>query len=155
MRSFPQTFILLSTLLFSSFTQADVNSNVGPWVKNTLSETLSVNYMEEKDSLDKVNENYTLNAWGAIVSFLGGYMDVIRARQLTIHPVFVGDPVVVTSGYSSGIRFWRINQQVLLPEIKAQLFFSLIVLLRSPDSEEPYVIQSLDIIKKPYELPNN
>ena len=105
MKSLPQTFILLSTLLFSSFTHADANSNVGPWVKHILTETLSVNYMEEKDSVDKVNENYTFNAWEAIVSFLGGYMDVIRAKQLTIHPVFVGDPVIVKSGYSSGIRF--------------------------------------------------
>ncbi|BCA94062.1 hypothetical protein TUM19329_04230 [Legionella antarctica] len=142
--------ISITLLVYSSFSHANPNPDVGEWVKQTLSDTLSIYFEQKQDNLAPIRNNYSYDSWNALLGFLSNYIDTSRKQQLIVHPYLKDEPIVVGQGLSSGIHFWRVNQAVVLPELKIELFFSIIVLLRSADSEEPYVIQSMDIIKSDY-----
>lgn len=139
---------LITTLLFfSSFVYADEKATVGQWVQQTLLDTLSVNYTQQPEDFDQIRANYSFDAWNGIVSFLGGYMDVIHTKQMTLHPAPDGDAKIISSGTYSGIQFWRINQNITLPELNIELSFSVLVLARNSSTGPSYIIQSLDMQK--------
>ncbi|MCL9683250.1 hypothetical protein [Legionella maioricensis] len=142
--------VVVTLLFFSSVLHANPTPDVGEWVKQTLSDTFLISFEEKQDNLVPIRNNYTYDSWSALVGFLGDYMETTRNQKLVVHPLFKEDPIVVGQGISSGIQFWRVNQTVVLPEFKVELFFSILVLLRSANSEDPYVIQSMDIIKRDY-----
>lgn len=143
----PISLFISALFFFSSFAHADEQVTVNQWAQQTLLNTLSVNYTDQADDFAQIRTNYTLDAWSGIVNFLGGYMDVIRARQLTLHPVPSGDAQLIKSGTVSGINYWRINQNITIPELGVELFFSVLILARDPASGSPYIIQSVDIQK--------
>ena len=142
------SLVFFNLLLFSLLSHAEDNTEVKAWVKRVLTETLSVSYNTQKSDFTEISKNYTFNAWNAMTDFLGGYMKNIRAKQLTVNPVFDGDPRVVKSGIYSGIHYWRVNQNVSFQEFNLYLSFSLIVLARDPSTGASYIIQSMDISKK-------
>ena len=142
--------VLVTLLLFSSFIHANPTPDVGEWVKQTLSDTLSISFEQKQDNLVPIRNNYSYDSWNALIGFLSDYINIIHSQQLTVHLFFKENPIIINHGMSSGINFWRVNETVVLPELKVELFFSFIVLLKEPDSGEPYVIQSMNIIKKDY-----
>ena len=142
--------ILVTLLLFSSFTHADPNPDVGRWVRQTLSDTLSINFEQKQDDLMSIRNNYSYDAWNALTGFLSNYINITHSQQLTVRPFFKGNPTIVKQGMSSGIHFWRVNDTVVLPELKVELSFSFIVLLKDINDGSPYVIQSMNIIKRDY-----
>ncbi|WP_155823704.1 DotI/IcmL/TraM family protein [Legionella shakespearei] len=145
----PICFFISALFFFPSFAHADEQVTVNQWTQQTLLDTLSVNYTEQADDFAQIRANYTFDAWNGIVNFLGGYMNVIRAKQLTLHPVPAGDAQIIKSGTVSGINYWRINQNITIPELGIELFFSVLILARDPSTGSPYIIQSMDIRKSP------
>lgn len=121
---------------------------VTAWTKKILMNTLTVDYTYKNKAPGETPEGFTVNAWSAIREFLGGYIQVIRDRKLSIHPVFLVEPQVVDSGVVTGIHFWRVNSKVSLPELNIQVVFSLITIATAPSSNTPYVIQSISMIKE-------
>ncbi|CAM3004320.1 Macrophage killing protein with similarity to conjugation protein [Legionella steigerwaltii] len=150
MKSFLGTgFLIISLLTYSNFLNADTNSQLISWVQETLTDTLSVNYTENLTDTDPVISHYSYNAWQGMVQFLGGYMDVIKEKKLTIHPVLDRNPTITQTGYSSGVPYWRVNQNVNLPELRLNVSFSLMITVPSSGSA-PYIIQNLDMQKSTY-----
>lgn len=151
MKSFARGFILLSALLLCSSLHSDQSStNVSDWLKKTLMHTFEITFAQQQGDLISLRSNYTNNAWNALTGFLGGYIDFVKQNKLTIHPFFGEYPQITETGTYSGIHYWRLNQQIVIPELKVQIGLSIVVLLRSLNSDDPYVIQSMDIIKQPY-----
>ena len=144
------TTLLFTLMTLSSFTHADSNSGVSEWVQQTLTKTLSVSYDSKLNNFPAVRHNYTHAAWNGMAQFLSDYVGAVRSQKLVLHPIFDGKPVIVKTGEHSGMRFWRINQNVTIPELRVALAFSLLILSRSADNKSPYIIQSMSVIKKEY-----
>lgn len=136
------------TLLCSSLIHAQHPISVTTWTQKTLMNALSVNYKygAEEEERDKVG--FMPVAWDALTTFLGGYMKTVQDKQLTIHPQFLIKPTIVDSGTASGIKFWRVNEEVLLPELNVKVAFSLIVIASTPSAAGGYLIQSMSMEKQ-------
>lgn len=134
--------VLLVFLVFPSLNYA-ANIDVSTWTQKVLLATLTIDYnVKLPDDLTEVRKNYSPAAWEGLQSFLGDKIEVIRQQKLSLHPVAVGQPMIVTSGVNSGIIFWRINQVISVPELNAVIEFSVIVSLA-----DPYLIQTVSMIK--------
>lgn len=137
--------LLLGVFLICSFSiHATNNAEVALWTQQTLLNTFSIDHNYQDSELPKYRTRFTQNSWNAISDFLGDYLQVIRDKKLTLHPVFLIKPTVVDNGDASGIRYWRVNEELLFPEIKMKVAFSLIVIA----TEHGYLIQSLDMVKE-------
>jgi hypothetical protein len=140
---------LLSILLLFATTIHAANSlKVSEWTQKTLTNTLSIDFNYDSSDAEQHSNGFTPFAWHALSGFLGGYLQKIRAQHLTIHPTFLIAPTIVDSGTASGITYWRINAEVLLAEINVKVAFSLIVIATNPSTNEPYLIQSISMIKQ-------
>jgi len=138
---------VLSAFLLLSTARAD-NSQITSWVQRVLITTLSVSYSDNFRAAPPIRTNYTDNAWAAITGFLGHYVDTVRAQQLTLHPVANGAAIVVDSGVFPndilpGLKFWQVNQQITIPELRLNISFSVVVTLNVTDNK--YRIQSLSM----------
>lgn len=118
------------------------------WTQELLLKTLTVDHNATNDNPNETREGFTFNAWNALRIFLGGYLPIIQKQQLVVHPTFLIEPQIVDSGEVSGIRFWRINTEIALPELNTKVAFSLIVLATTPSSPTPYIIQSISMEKE-------
>ncbi|WP_131783577.1 DotI/IcmL/TraM family protein [Legionella gresilensis] len=135
-------FILLLTLLpMLSF--AD-NANVLAWTKQTLLNTLSLNYKTMDNQLNSVKSHYTPEAWQNLNSFLGDKINTIRDNQLTLHPSAVNTKQFIAQQGFENVVFWRVNQGFNIPELKTTIYFSVVVI---PAKNPPYLIQSLNVTK--------
>lgn len=142
--------LLLGLLLLFSFTvhaEEVTDSEVADWAKNTLIYALSVDFNYQPTEAEKHSKGFTRNAWNAINIFLGGYMRTIHADKLSIHPQIIEGPTIVDSGTVSGIRFWRVNQVVLLPELNIRVAFSFVILATVPSTSGSFIVQSMDMVK--------
>ena len=149
MKSFLQKILFLSVLFAFSFTlYAQNNAEVCQWTKQTLLNTLSIDYTYQKGDDDQIRKSYTDNAWDAISGFLGGYVDTVKEQHLTTHPIFIQEPSVVASGVDSGIYYWRVNEEVLIPELHLIIAFSMLVIKTNSSTSGGYVIQSLNMVKR-------
>ena len=145
-----KTIIIVSILLLSPLVHADQNQDVEQWVKDTTVNTFSVDYTQHQSDFDEIRSHYTMNAWSAITGFLSGYLDTIQNNKITVHPIFNDEPKVVNTGYYSGIHYWRVNQILTLPQLRVIIAFSIIVIEKSPNQSQPYLIQSMDINTQKY-----
>lgn len=140
--------ILLASFWVSSFAQAQ-DDKVTAWVQNTLLATLSVSYEDNQPLFDKIKLNYTYDAWNSLKEFLGNYMTVIKNQKLTLHPALNGPATLIESGtvkdshFFSGIRFWKVNQSIHIPELKLGIDFSVLVIATSSGN---YLMASLDML---------
>jgi len=149
MRSLYHKVLFFSVfLMLSSVVQAADNPQVRQWTKNILLQTLSVDYRYKDKNNDKLSKGFTHNSWNAISDFLGGYMQTIRTQQLIINPEFIEEPTIVQSGIVSGIRYWRVNEILSLPELRITVAFSLVVIATTPSTHGSFVIQSMDMVKQ-------
>ncbi|MBL7480877.1 DotI/IcmL/TraM family protein [Legionella bononiensis] len=148
MKSFLQCNLLVIILCLNSpIIHAEQNYLLSQWVTKTLMDTLSISYDKPLNDYKDVKDNYSINAWSGMTSFLGGggNLDKIRSQKLTLHPVFEGEPVILGSGKISGMNYWVVNQIVLIPEFDTRLNFKLNILEQAAAQEDPYLIQSLKI----------
>ncbi|HHF7346498.1 TPA: DotI/IcmL family type IV secretion protein [Legionella feeleii] len=134
--------LLIGFLVFPPLNYA-ANIDVSTWTQKVLLATLTIDYnIKLPDDMAEVRKNYSPNAWEGLQAFLGDKIDLVRKEKLSLHPVPVGPPMIVTSGVNSGIIFWRINQVISVPELNAVIEFSVIVSLA-----DPYLIQTVSMIK--------
>ncbi len=134
-------------LIFSSITRAD-NNEVAAWAQQVLLATLSVDFSQTPQDSATVRTHYTKNAWDAAANFLGNYMQKVRAQKLTLHPVLNGPATLVASGAVNedvlpGIKYWRVNQQVVIPELNITVDFSLLIMMTSTANK--FLVQSIDM----------
>lgn len=121
---------------------------VTAWTKKILLNALSVDYKSIDEEPEEYKAGFTLNSWDALKIFLGGYAETIREKELSVHPLFLIEPKVVDSGDVAGMRFARVNTEILLPEINVKVAFSLIVIATKQPSSSPYIIQSISMVKE-------
>ncbi len=141
--------VLVIVLFISPFTlNAQTDDEVCQWVKQILTSTLSVDYNFQPSDEDEIRTNFTANAWNALTQFLGGYIKTIKTEQLTLHPTVIKEPFIAESGTVSGIRYWRVNEVISIPELNLMIAFSLIVEHTSGFKNNQFLIQSMDMVKK-------
>jgi hypothetical protein len=141
------TSLLLSfILLFPAINYAD-DSSVLAWTKQTLLNTLSIDYKTLKEDFDKSKANYTTSAWGALESFLGDKIPTIQNDQLTLHPTAPSLGTIVDAGTVDNVTYWRINQPISIPELNMNVNFSLVVI---KSTNPPYLIQSVNMTQVQY-----
>lgn len=121
---------------------------VTAWTKKILLNALSVDYKSIDEEPEEYKAGFTINSWDALKVFLGGYVETIRDKELSIHPLFLIEPQVVDSGVVSGMKFARVNTEILLPEINIKVAFSVIVIATKQPSSSPYIIQSISMVKE-------
>ena len=81
----------IALLAWSAPTIAD-DQDVAAWADSVLLSTLTVDYTESDESMNRLRPNYTATAWDALGSFLGEYLSRIRNEQLSVHPFADGAP---------------------------------------------------------------
>lgn len=140
--------LLCIILVFSSASQTLYSMSVTAWTKKTLIKTLSVDFKSQIDNTAQNPNEFTPNAWAGLSSFLGEYLETIRDQRLIIHPRFLIEPTIIDSGSVSGIRYWRVNEEVLLPEVKVKVAFSLVILATRIANKDSYIIQTVDMVKQ-------
>ncbi|MFJ1268885.1 hypothetical protein ACD661_09985 [Legionella lytica] len=121
---------------------------VTAWTKKILLNALSVDHKSIDEEPQEYKAGFTINSWDALKVFLGGYAETIREKELSVHPLFLIEPQVVDSGDVSGMRFSRVNTEILLPEINVKVAFSLLVIATTQPSSSPYIIQSISMVKE-------
>ncbi|WP_133128742.1 hypothetical protein [Legionella nagasakiensis] len=147
-RRLTMSLLLIVSLFISTNTYAANDNKIIQWTQNTLLSTLSVSYQENKQHDEFVQSNYTYNARQALHEFLGGYMVVIKNKQLTLHPQLNGPAEVLEAGivknstFFDGIHYWRIHQAVLIPELNQNIEFTIVVI---ETLQKNYLIQALDM----------
>lgn len=143
-----QILLLAAGLLLSSITFAEESQQVENWTADTLTQTLTVNYQETEKDFYPIRRHYSFDAWGMIVNFLGDLMQDVRTQKLYTHPEALTSAKVTDAGVYSGIRYWRVEQDYALPRAGIMIHFSVIVIAGNPDSDTPYVIQSLSMTRR-------
>ncbi|AHE66025.1 hypothetical protein [Legionella oakridgensis] len=139
---------ILSLFISINTHAADDDNKVIQWTQNTLVTTLSVSYQENPDYYQFIQSCYTYNARTALHDFLGGKMDIIKSRQLTLHPQLKGPAKILESGvinnsnFFDGVQWWRITQVIWIPELNRTVEFAVTVL---ETTQKTYLIQALDM----------
>ena len=144
--------LFTALLVLSPSIRAD-DSKVAAWAKQVIISTLTVDYRESDKDVDKMQVNYTLNAWDGVSTFLGPYLGRVRREQLSLHPVAENPPTIAYSGKISAenlfpsMPYWRIELPVYIPELNVHITFSVLVI--AVNAERPrYLIQSIDMTKQ-------
>ncbi|MDP1603701.1 MAG: DotI/IcmL family type IV secretion protein [Legionella sp.] len=137
---------LFFILLFPTINYAD-DAGVISWTKQTLLNTLTIDYKNMKTELDKSKANYTPAAWGAFKSFLGDKVATIQDNQLTLHPTAPSSGTIVDAGNVDNVTYWRINQPIDIPELNMSVTFTVVVIKAS---NPPYLIQSVNMTQVQY-----
>lgn len=143
---------LLFALIMSPATLYAQDNAVEQWTQKILLSTLSVSYMQTKETLDSVRPYYTMNAWQALDSFLGNYLTIVKAQKLTLHPQLQGPSTLIKSGdvqkrlFLSRIHYWQVHQTVSIPELQITVDFTLLV-MKPYDKNQGYKIQSINMVK--------
>ncbi|AWN75434.1 DotI/IcmL family type IV secretion protein [Legionella anisa] len=149
MRSFLQRILLWVVFSISPFTlYAQSDNQICQWVKETLLATFSLDYTYKPSDDEELHKSYTENAWNALTEFLGNYLPIIQEKRLTLHPVFIKEPFITEKGTFSGVRSWRVNEVISIPELNIIIAFSVLVIEANPLSNGRYLIQSMDMVKK-------
>ncbi|HHF0524109.1 TPA: DotI/IcmL family type IV secretion protein [Legionella anisa] len=131
---------------FTLYAQSD--NQICQWVKETLLATFSLDYTYKPSDDEELHKSYTENAWNALTEFLGNYLPIIQEKRLTLHPVFIKEPFITEKGTFSGVRSWRVNEVISIPELNIIIAFSVLVIEANPLSNGRYLIQSMDMVKK-------
>lgn len=147
--------VFSALLLFSALSWADT-SKVLDWTKQTLLSTLTINCTQTDAELNQPSIYYTANGWNAIYSFLGNYVDIVRAKQLYLHPITTSDPLLLKAGTVTeqnlfpNMPYWFIYIPVYIPELKLYIDFKIVVVSPEPQQEK-YLIQSVNMVKREVE----
>jgi hypothetical protein len=138
--------LLAFFFIFYTSSYADNTTKITNWTKKTLLNTLSISYDDSSSENDQHSIGLTSSAWDSVHDFFEKYQPQLQDKKLKIHPAFLLGPTIVDSGTAANIPFWRINAELMLPEINKKVAFSLIVLAPQSTSKDPYLIHSMTII---------
>lgn len=135
-------------LLFPSLSFAD-DKAIADWTQKTLIETLSLKYTGNEDLYRKMHPCFTYNAWSALNDFFENYIDTVNDEKLILHPQPIGPASIIASGivkksnFFAGVKYWKVNQNINIPELALRINFSVLVIAKRNGE---YVITSLDMI---------
>lgn len=130
-------------LIFSTMLHAASNQEVITWTKQTLLNSLSAD-LTSIEHMEQPPQGFTPNAWSAISHFLTNNIQSDSNPGIKLHPFFTQEPIIVKSGVTFGINYWRVNEEILFAEIHTKVAFSLVVL----ETKNSFLIQSMDMSKQ-------
>lgn len=138
-------FACAISLAISSLAYDYTDRDVLSWAQQTLMETLSASYNDKPADNEAIQKKYYSAAWDQMVNFFHEKLDLIRSQQLTLHPRPLTNPVIVASGQLAGFQSWRVDQIFNIPELRANIRFSVLVINAKPDEDPPFLIESLNM----------
>lgn len=81
------------------------------WVTETISNAVSLDFLEWRDKLSRVRENFEDEAFKSFLVSLGssGVLDMIRDKRLSVSAVVTRAPVITASGLVGGKATWKVE----------------------------------------------
>jgi len=81
------------------------------WVTETICNAVSLDFLEWREKLSRVRENFEDEAFKSFVASLNssGVLDMIRDKRLSVSATITQAPVIVASGQVGGRATWRIE----------------------------------------------
>lgn len=137
---------MLSVIFFISQPLQANDTDVANWAQKVLLTTLSVSFDDKENHYKEVRPFYSYEAWKALKNFFSQYLDTIENKKLTLHPMVVGQPIVLHSGvvkdnnFFDGVQYWMIEQSFYIPEIKLNIHFAVLVLSQDREGLQIWTI---------------
>ena len=81
------------------------------WVSETITNAVSLDFLEWRDKLSRVRENFEDEAFKSFLSSLqsSGILDMIRDKRLSVSAVVTRAPVIIASGLVGGKATWKVE----------------------------------------------
>jgi intracellular multiplication protein IcmL len=81
------------------------------WVAETITNAVSLDFLEWRDKLSRVRENFENEAFKSFLTSLNdsGVLDMIRDKRLSVSAVVTRAPVIIASGLVGGKATWKIE----------------------------------------------
>ena len=81
------------------------------WVSETITNAVSLDFLEWRDKLSRVRENFEDEAFRSFLTSLqsSGILDMIRDKRLSVSAVVTRAPVIIASGLVGGKATWKVE----------------------------------------------
>lgn len=81
------------------------------WMAETVSRTLSLDFLHYRDTLMAVKDNYTDNSFNELIASLksNGTIEMIKEKRLSASVSVEKAPVITNSGVISGVMSWKLE----------------------------------------------
>jgi intracellular multiplication protein IcmL len=81
------------------------------WVSETITNAVSLDFLEWRDKLSRVRENFEDEAFKSFLSSLqsSGILDMIRDKRLSVSAVVTRAPVIIATGLVGGKATWKVE----------------------------------------------
>ncbi|SCM69883.1 DotI/IcmL/TraM family protein [Desulfovibrio sp. 86] len=81
------------------------------WVTETISNAVSLDFLEWREKLSNVRENFDDTAFKSFLASLGssGILDMIKEKRLSVSAVVTRAPVITASGLVGGKMTWKVE----------------------------------------------
>ena len=81
------------------------------WVTETITNSVSLDFLEWREKLSRVRENFEDEAFKSFLASLNssGVLDMIRDKRLSVSAVVTRAPVITASGLVGGKATWKIE----------------------------------------------
>jgi intracellular multiplication protein IcmL len=81
------------------------------WVSETITNAVSLDFLEWRDKLSRVRENFEDEAFKSFLASLqsSGVLDMIKDKRLSVSAVVTRAPVIIASGLIGGKATWKIE----------------------------------------------
>lgn len=81
------------------------------WVSETITNAVSLDFLEWRDKLSRVRENFEDEAFKSFLASLqsSGILDMIKDKRLSVSAVVTRAPVIIASGLINGKATWKIE----------------------------------------------
>ena len=81
------------------------------WVAETISNAVSLDFLEWRDKLSSVRENFDDAAFKSFLASLGssGILDMIKEKRLSVSAVVTRAPIISASGLVGGKMTWKVE----------------------------------------------
>jgi len=116
----PQYFAATPDLRLAPLTPLDqpvlTQQGLLNWVTETICNAVSLDFLEWREKLTRVRENFEDEAFKSFVASLNssGVLDMIRDKRLSVSATITQAPVIVASGLVGGRATWRIEFPLLV-----------------------------------------
>ena len=81
------------------------------WVTETISNAVSLDFLEWREKLSKTRENFEETAYKSFLTSLksSGILDMIQEKRLSVSAVVTRAPVITASGLVGGTATWKVE----------------------------------------------
>ena len=81
------------------------------WVTETISNAVSLDFLEWREKLSKTRENFEETAYKSFLASLksSGILDMIQEKRLSVSAVVTRAPVITASGLVGGTATWKVE----------------------------------------------